>query len=249
MQQLTMQHIVGRLPGVDIAHAPLEWPPHGVEHRLDIPADEDHCYTGQQPAQEALVRAREATGWTVVAQPSHGAVDGHQEVSCCCHVPACAASDCRQSPVQASTLKSSLVSSRCRPAALISASSACCTVPAGDLGAGKLALNSSNAIKGGQPLRNTHLMQGEGEPTDGLSHQQQWPLCSTSLPTHQQQWADCCGGLPLLSTAVTRLQQGHAPHICSMACMQPSYLRSRCAHTRLRPHVSAPLSCVHAACQ
>ena len=36
--------------------------------------------------------------------------------------------------------------------------------------------------------------------------------------------------LPLLSTAVTcSQQQGHGPPFSSMACMQPSYLDSRCA--------------------
>ena len=119
--------------------------------------------------------------------------------------------------------------------------------------------SSQQAVRAVQSLQVT-LVQASSRSTVAMplrvgSHCETLISCKERVsplmacPTHQQQWADCCGGLPLLSTAVTRLQQGHAPHICSMACMQPSYLRSRCAHTRLRPHVSAPLSCVHAACQ
>ena len=166
MQELTMQHIVGRLPGVHIAHAPLERPPHGVEHRLDVPADEDHCYTGQQPAQEALVRDREANGWTVEAQQGRGAVDGQRCAArgqpCCCHVPACAASHCRQSAVQASTRKSSLVSSSGLCAALMPARSTHSTVPASNLRAGRPTFKTSDVLWWWPATANTHRMQGEG---------------------------------------------------------------------------------------
>ena len=177
MQELTMQHVIARLPGVHIAHAPLEGPPHGVEHRLDVPADEHHCYTGQQPAQGAHVGAGEAIGWTVEAQQGPVTVGGQRRAARGqprgCHIPACKASHCRPSPVQASTLKSPLVSSSGLPAALMPARSTCSTVPPGRQPWCRQAHSPSISARGGQPPCKHSSHARRRQSTDGLSHQQQ----------------------------------------------------------------------------